>query len=112
MINTDYNISGKILSLFEEWKSIERLSRRQDRKELLVKREANFKEKLNLPFDILQKNREEKLCNSGIKDWKEELQHLKNQLSPSQKGSCDGYDMRQKNRDERLLREQESLKKK
>ena len=112
MINTDRRIADKIVSLYQEWKTIEQLSRRGDQKELLKKKAEAFKEKMDIPFSILQNKGEDILCNSGIKDWKEELQHLRNQLASTQVGSCDGYDMRQKNRDERILREQESLDKK
>ena len=35
------------------------------------------------------------------------MQHLRNQLSPRQVGTCDGFDFRQKKRDERIRLEQE-----
>ena len=70
------------------------------------------REKLDIPFNILKQNGETILCQSGIKDWEEELTHLRNQLSPSQIGSCEGFDMRQKNRDERVLRDKERLENK
>ena len=86
MINTENTICTKIEKLYDEWKGLERLSRRNDRKDLLMKKEEMFKVKLDIPFNILQKEGEEILCNSGIKDWQEELQYLRQQLSPSQEG--------------------------
>lgn len=85
------------------WKEIERLSQRQDRKELLAQKEDLFRRELDNPFNILKSNRETILCQSGIKDWKEELQYLKQQLSPSQKGCRDDLDKTQKKRDERNM---------
>ena len=109
MVTGDKYIAEKVMNLFSEWQAAEKLSRRQDRVALLVKKEASFRAKLDHPFNILKPKGEEILCHSGIIDWKEELQHLRNQLTPEQPGSCDGYDMRQKKRDQRKLKEMDSM---
>ena len=62
---------------------------------------------MDTPFNILKTNGEEILKKAGIKDWEEDLQHLRNQLLPSQVGACDGFDFRQKKRDERVRVDQE-----
>ena len=62
---------------------------------------------MDTPFNIPKTNGEEILKKAGIKDWEEDLQHLRNQLLPSQVGACDGFDFRQKKRDERVRVDQE-----
>ena len=109
MINKPQTIEGKIIKLYEEWKTIERTSRRGDRMAGVQKKEAEFQRKIAMPFNILWKDGEAILCTSGIIDLEEEMQHLRNQLSPSQVGCCDSYDMRQKSRDIRRKQEKESL---
>ena len=52
---------------------------------------------------------EEILEKSGILSWREDLQHLQNQLSKEQPGCCDSFDTRQMKRDERVLREEVAL---
>ena len=52
---------------------------------------------------------------SGIKDWREEIQHLRNQLSDDQVGCPGPADKKQEKRDvwkvEKLLSEKQSLEK-
>ena len=105
MIIRDIKIIQKITKMFAEWRALEQLSRRTDRvtSTLLERKEAEFRNKLNIPLNILNINGEEIIREAGITYWKEEIQHLRNQLSPQQIGSCDGYDMRQKKRDDRKL---------
>ena len=96
-----------ILFSFEDWKEIERLSRRNDMKDILSKKENGA----DIPFNIVRKNGESILCQSGIKDWKEEMTYLQQQLSPSQKCCRDSIDTVQRKRDKRILREKESKQK-
>ena len=109
MVITHKAVVEKITDLFAEWKAAERLSRRGDRKVLLVMKEDSFRAKMNLPLNILKVKGEDILCQGGITDWKEELQHLRNQLTPEQPGTCDGYDMRQMKRDRRKLVEEQNI---
>ena len=61
-----------------------------------------------MPLNILKVKGEEILRQGGITDWEEELNHLRNQLTPEQPGTCDGYDMRQRKRDNRKLMEEQN----
>ena len=47
------------------------------------------------------------LAKSGIISWQEDLLHLQNQLTEEAPGSCQGFDKRQKQRDERVLKTDE-----
>ena len=105
MINQVETITGRIIKLVNEWKYLEQMNRRPDRKVEHQRREKLFQDKLKLPFNILKPGGEAILCASGIIDWEEEVQHLRNQLSPSQVGCCDSYDLRQQSRDNRRLKE-------
>ena len=61
---------------------------------------------LDMPFNILCRDYEDNLRHeAGIKDWKEDLEHLHNQLAREQVGACGGYDAKQKKRDDRKYRE-------
>ena len=108
MIFGEKFIAEKVMALYNEWKGIERLSRRHDRAALLLEKEDIFRAKLDLPLNILKLKGEQIIFEAGITDWQEELQHLRNQLTPEQPGCCDGYDMRQMKRDKRKLKQSES----
>ena len=54
MVIKDLKIANKIVNLFEEWKSLEKISRRPERSHILQEKEEKFKEKLNLPLNILK----------------------------------------------------------
>ena len=112
MIIRDDAITEKICKMFHRWKCLEQLSRRQDRKKELVRKESQFREDMDIPFNILRKDGEQILRQAGIISWEEDLIHLRNQLNPKQIGSCDGYDMRQLKKDNRVQYEEELKKKK
>ena len=50
-------------------------------------------------FDTIMKE------DSGITDWKEDALHLQNQLQREQAGSCDSFDFKQKQRENRKVLE-------
>ena len=75
----------------EKWRN----SAAKAEKNWFVKNETDFADILDLPFDILCQDHASILQKSGIIDWAEDLQHLKNQMSRDQPGSCDGVDLRQ-----------------
>ena len=52
MIIEEHKIAKKIVELFSEWKTAERLSRRPDRATTLAVKEATFRAKLDLPLNI------------------------------------------------------------
>ena len=56
-------------------------------------------EVLDKPLKILKDDHHLVLEKSGIKDWREDLDHLKNQYCKDQIGSLDGIDKKQKKRD-------------
>ena len=88
MIIGEKAITEKIANIFSEWKNCERLSRRPDRAAILVGKEDSLRAKLENPFNILKVKGEDILCaEGGITDWQEELQHLRNQLTPEQPGT-------------------------
>ena len=60
---------------------------------------------LDMPFKILCRDYENNMRTAGITAWKEDLQHLNNQLQRDQVGTCSGYDVRQKKKDNRKLKE-------
>ena len=61
---------------------------------------------MDMPFNILGREYESVLKHdSGIKDWKEDLANLHNQLQREQAGTCAGQDFKQKKRDKRKLNE-------
>ena len=43
-------------------------------------------------------------------EWKEDLDHLERQFTVEQPGTCDGYDLQQMKRDERVMRDTARLK--
>ena len=107
IISDDKYILEKIINLWKNWRDMERTSKRKDRatKPSFLKQQDNFLTNvLDLPFNILCRDYEDILkTESGIKDWREDLQHLHNQLQKEQVGTCDGYDAKQQKRDNRLV---------
>jgi len=85
IIMTD-KIEKKISDLYHEWKELEKSSKRKDRcmKDSFKEKENNFLEKLKLPMDITKNNPEEILRKSKIIEWKDDLIHLRQQLSNEQ----------------------------
>ena len=75
-------------------------SRRPDRatKASFLKKVENFEsEVLDMPFNLARQDFEMILKNdSGITDWKEDAQHLQNQLQRDQVGTCDRLDCSQR----------------
>ena len=110
MISDDKNIQMKILKVWQEWLALEKESRRERAsKEGFLKKQAKFvDEVLDMPFSILGRGYQEVLKDSGIKDWKEDLQHLHNQLEKEQIGTCDSQDFKQKKKDNRKIKEKMS----
>ena len=94
-------IEKKIANLYQEWKDLEKTSRRKDRSmnESFRKKEKDFEQKLELPMNIAKSNPKEILRKSKVIDWKDELTHLRQQLIKKQMGCAMGYDKRQEERD-------------
>ena len=106
IIKQDRFIDNKIIKVWNDWRKLELESRRPDRASSanFLKKEDGFKEFLKKPFDISKVAAEEIIKTSGIKDWKEEAEHLKNQLSEQQVGCPGSIDQKQKKRDQRIIK--------
>jgi hypothetical protein len=94
-------IEKKIIELYTEWKELEKTSKRKDRciKDSFKTKEQNLLERLDLPMDISKRNCEDILKKAKIIEWKDDLKHLRQQLSKEQVGCAMGYDMKQEARD-------------
>ena len=116
IVSSDKYIGEKIDVLHIEYIKLEKTSRKPDRaktKTSIEKVDMFVKNTLEMPFNITKKNFEyifEK--KSGIKDWKEDVEHLKKQLQKDQASSCDAWDVKQKKKDYRKLAESVSADKK
>ena len=66
-------------------------------------KEDRFKKQLKMPFNISIVNAEVVIRDSGIKDWQEEAEYLRNQLSEGQPGCLGHVDKKQKKRDTRII---------
>ena len=108
ILQDERTIRTKILDLWKDWKGLRETSQRPDRasKSSFMKKEENFvMNVLDMPFKILCRDYENNMSTAGITAWKEDLQHLNNQLERDQVGTCSGYDVRQKKKDNRKLKE-------
>jgi hypothetical protein len=122
MIISDSKISEKIRLSLDKYDKLEYESRRVVRTSVFEEQEAKFVESLRKPLNILKagcwrkvksngvKERvwrlsgEEVLQHSGILSWQEDLQHLRNQLTEDQPGTCKGGDIKQMKKDDRNLK--------
>ena len=122
MIISDSKISEKIRLSLNKFEKLKYESRRVVRTSVFEEQEAKFEESLRKPLNILKvgcwrkvkingvKERvwrlsgEEVLQHSGILSWQEDLQHLRNQLTEEQPGTCDGGNIKQIKRDNRALK--------
>ena len=121
MIIGDQHIENKITELVKQYHDVEYESRRVKQRKNFAEREIQLKETLDKPLNIMKPGTltarvvdgvkkvvqipsgEEILANSGILDWREDLEHLHNQLTVQQPGCCDSHDTRQAKRDDRKL---------
>ena len=107
MIIEDIQAKYKITSIWKQWMELERTSRRPDRASkpsFRMKLESFEAEVLDMPFNIAREDFATILKDdSGITDWKEDAQHLHNQLQREQPGTCDSLDMKQKKKDDKKV---------
>ena len=92
--------------MHKQWTSLEQDSRRPDRcgKPSFLDKQNRFTLDLDIPFDIRRVDADTIIQDSGIMYWREEVEHLENQMTMEQVGSVGGHDMRQKKRDDRVLK--------
>ena len=102
----DHRISETLANLFKRWRNMEQDSRCPDRssRPTFQAKLKDLKEDLEMPLNITKQKATDIIHSSGIKDWKEEVMHLNNQLSKEQVGCPGPMDFRQKKRDDRLLK--------
>ena len=126
MVCSRKNIVSKVVGWMKEYTHLKEESKRPVKRACFARKEELFKEKLDLPLNIMKTGKfhqikvgdtyesvltpsgEEILSKSGILSWQEDLNHLHNQLSKEQPGTCEGYDVRQQNRDVRILKKKEA----
>ena len=93
------HVETKIVKLFKLWTELERVNRREDRnkKDSFLQKVKNMTDSLDEPMNISKVYLTEEILryNSGINDWKEDSDHLNNQLRKDQLGSVAGYDKKQ-----------------
>ena len=100
LILKDQKIWKKITEMYNSWTEL----KYEDgcgthRYKNFESKEQIFREMLLDPMVIHKQNPEELLKKSGIKEWKEDLQHLKNQMERTQIGTALGEDRAQRLRD-------------
>ena len=105
---SDTAILTKLSELASEWKQLERIERRTDRKELFEKKLKTFQEQMSHPFNISKVNANEIIDRSKIIEKEAEKIHLKNQLSQDQPGTIAGVDKKQQKKELRIQKSQES----
>ena len=105
--------------MHSEYKRVEYQSRRVVLNKNFKMQEEELRKTLDIPMNIMKMasvktmivdgvkqsvrlpSGEEILATSGILDWQEDLEHLRNQLTVEQPGCCDMFDMKQDRRDKR-----------
>ena len=109
IISPDKAICEKIFSIHNEYKKLEQSSRKHDRAKVpshLDKVDKFVSNVLEMPLNIARKNYETIFQEkSGIKDWKEDIEHLKKQMEKDQSSSCDSWDLKQQKKDDRKASE-------
>ena len=105
---SDTAILKKLSELASEWKQLEKIERRTDRKQLFEKKLKTFQEQMSHPFNISKVNANEIIDRSKIIEKEAEKIHLKNQLSQDQPGTIAGVDKKQQKKELRIQKSQES----
>lgn len=100
LIVKDQKIWKLVTKMYNDWVALKyEEGRGADRSKNFESKEQIFREMLLDPMAIHKQNPEEILKKSGIKEWKEDLQHLQNQMERTQIGTALGEDRVQKLRD-------------
>ena len=123
IIIREKHIKQKILDLHTRYKKVEGEAKRKVKRGNFKTVEEELKKDLEIPLDITKQgiwrtikvdgiservwlpSGKEILARSGILNWKEDLDHLTNQLTVEQPGCVERLDLRQAKRDSRKLRE-------
>ena len=102
IIKSDQHVAGKVVELYEKWRSLGGGGRRPDRamKSNFLGKQEQLCLYLDLPLDIRKLKAENIIQHSGIMDWREEIKYLRNQMTRDQIGCLGSQDTWQKKRDE------------
>ena len=68
--------------------------------------EQALEDALENPFDIRRLDAEDRVQHSGMLDWREEVEYLRNQMAREQVDCPGSWDTRQRKRDDRRLKEE------
>ena len=92
MIKGDQHVAGKVVELYKKWRSLEGGSRKPDRavKSNFLGKQEQLRLDLDLPLDIRKLEAENIIQQSGIMDWREEVEYLRNQMTREQI-NCPGH---------------------
>ena len=114
IIKSDRHIDDKIRDVWKEWDKLEKESRKPARaaSSFFTRKQDRFRDQLKVPFNITAVNAEEVIRESGIKDWQEETEYLRNQLSVEQPGCLGSRDKKQSIRDKRIITQKIATEKK
>ena len=118
IVKQDRFIEDMIKAVWKDWCRLEVDSRRPSRssKGSFRTKEENFTAELGKAFNITKVAAEDIIRHSGILDWRNEVQHLQNQLSDPQVGCLGSLDKVQQKCDTRkivaVVRAEQSEKKK
>ena len=110
MVIRQDNIEAKIAKLYQDYNKLKIESRKAGRCESanFKKKEKAFEDHLDTPMDISKKNAEEILKDSPIMNWREDWEHLQNQVKRDQAGSLGCKDTKQQKRDKRAEEDKKS----
>ena len=108
IIFSDTKILKMLSNLVSEWKELEKIERRADRKAVFDRKLKSFQEKMKVPFNIAKTKANEIIDKSKIIEKEAEKIHLKQQLSEDQPGTIAGVDKRQQKKELRIKKSQES----
>ena len=108
MIESDQHIAEKAAELYKKWRSLEGGSRMPEADRAMKSSFQGKQEQLRLDLDLLLDIRKLEVENiiqhSGIVNWREEIEYLRNQMTREHIGCPWSWDTGQKERDERGMK--------
>ena len=109
----DRKIVDRITDFYKRWKALKQDSERKERAttQNFVNKVSAFKDEVNKPMNVLVKDWRENLKKAGIKDFKQDIQHVENQMKEEQIGSLGSIDTHQIKKDKRKDKETASKEK-
>ena len=109
----DRKIVDRITDFYKRWKALKQDSERKERAttQNFVNKVSAFKDEVNKPMNVLVKDWRENLQKAGIKDFKQYIQHVENQMKEEQIGSLGSIDTHQIKKDKRKDKETASKEK-